>query len=270
MAVVSALRESPSALLRNPVVLVPVILIAALQLPQLVLQAVDPLVGAVASLVVSVAMLVLVPFFQGGIVAMADEALDGRTSLDTFVAAGKANYLSILGAYLLILGVYLVLSVVTFVATALVGGGVIAMAQGGASGSGGLGLLAIIAVLLFGFLVYLLFVFFLQFYGHAIVLDDLGAVAGLKRSAVRVRHNLLSVFGYTLLTGVIGGGIGLVFGVLSVLTAPGTAASAGVDVPLAAVVVVALVAAAVTGVVGAFLGIFSVAVYRRLSLPGDL
>lgn len=270
MAVFDALRESPSALLRNPIVLVPVILLAALQLPQLALQAVNPLLGAAVSLVVSVAIIFLVPFFQGGIVAMANEALDGRTSLGTFVDAGKSNYVSIFGAYLVLLGINLALGVVTIVASAVVGGGVLAMAQGGASGGGGVGVLAILGIVAVGFLVYLLIAFFLQFYGHAIVLDDLGAIAGLKRSAVRVRHNIVSTVGYMLLSGVVGGGVGLLFGVLSLLTTPGAAAGAGIDVPVAAVVVVAVVATAATGVVGAFLGIFSVAVYRRLPLPGEM
>ncbi|GAB3418530.1 hypothetical protein GCM10027435_18700 [Haloparvum alkalitolerans] len=269
MAVVDALRESPSALRRNPVVLVPVILLAALQLPQLALQAVNPILGAVVSLVVSVGIVFLVPFFQGGIVAMADEAIDGRTSLDTFVAAGKSNYVSIFGAYLALLGINLALGVVTIVASAFVGTGVLAMAQGGSSGAGGIGVLAILGIVAVGFLVYLLVAFFLQFYGHAIVLEDLGAVDGLKRSAARVRHNLLATFGYMLLSGVVGGGVGLLFGVLSLLTTPGATAGAGIDVPVAAVVVVAVVAVAATGVVGAFLGIFSVAVYRRLPLPGE-
>ncbi|WP_058366081.1 DUF7847 domain-containing protein [Haloparvum sedimenti] len=267
MAVFDALRESPSALLRNPVVLIPVILLAALQLPQLALQAVNPLLGAVASLVVSVGIVFVVPFFQGGIVAMADEALDGRTSLDTFLDAGKSNYLSIFGAYLALLGINLALGIVTVVASAFVGTGVLAMAQGGSSGAGGIGVLAILGIVAAGFLVYLLVAFFLQFYGHAIVLDDLGAVDGLKRSAARVRHNPLATFGYMLLSGVVGGGVGLLFGVLSLLTTPGATAGAGIDVPIAAVVAVAVLAVAATGVVGAFLGIFSVAVYRRLSIP---
>jgi hypothetical protein len=63
------------------------------------------MLAVVTSLGVSVLFVFLLPFFQGGIIGMTDEALLGRTSLGQFFQSGRANYLSIFGAYLLLLGV---------------------------------------------------------------------------------------------------------------------------------------------------------------------
>jgi hypothetical protein len=60
MAVLNALRRTPSALRRNPVVLVPILVISLFQIPQLALQAVNPLLSSVVSLVAIVGLLVLV------------------------------------------------------------------------------------------------------------------------------------------------------------------------------------------------------------------
>ena len=53
MAVLTALRESPSALARNPVLFVPVFVAMAVQLPVLLVQSVNPILASVASAVVS-------------------------------------------------------------------------------------------------------------------------------------------------------------------------------------------------------------------------
>ena len=98
MAVLEALRETPSALLRNPVVLIPVAIIAVLQIPQLVLQSVSPLLSSLVSMGLSLLMIVFIPFLQGGLIGMSTEALDGHTSLETFVDVGKANYVRLLVA----------------------------------------------------------------------------------------------------------------------------------------------------------------------------
>jgi len=42
MAVLSALRRTPGALQRNPVLFVPVLVIMLFQVPQVVLQSIDP------------------------------------------------------------------------------------------------------------------------------------------------------------------------------------------------------------------------------------
>ncbi|MFB6123446.1 MAG: hypothetical protein ABEJ78_08310, partial [Haloferacaceae archaeon] len=178
MSVLKALRQTPRALQRNPVVFVPVLAVMLFQIPQLVLQSVNPLLASAVSLAISLVFLFLTPFFQAGIVAMADEALDGRTSLATFVDAGKSHYVSVFVAYLLIVGVNLVLGFVVFVA-ALVGG--FAFLGGGHFGAVGMGVIAVLGVVaLVVVFAYLAFVFLVQFYGQAIVLDGHSAIDGLK------------------------------------------------------------------------------------------
>lgn len=79
MAVLNALRRTPSALARNPVLFVPILALALVQVPQLALQSINPLLSSVVSLAMSLVFIVVIPFFQGGTIAMADESLDGRT-----------------------------------------------------------------------------------------------------------------------------------------------------------------------------------------------
>jgi hypothetical protein len=100
MAVLSALRRTPGALQRNPILFVPVLVITLFQVPQLVLQSINPLLASVVSLEFSLIFILVKPFFQAGIIGMADEALDGRTSLESFLREGKVNYVSVLVACL--------------------------------------------------------------------------------------------------------------------------------------------------------------------------
>ena len=109
MVVLNALRRTPGALRRNPVLFVPILVISLFQVPQLALQAVNPLLSSIVSLGLSLVLLVVMPFFQGGLIAMADEALDGRTAVQTFIEAGKTNYVSILVASLALMAVNFVL-----------------------------------------------------------------------------------------------------------------------------------------------------------------
>lgn len=263
MAVFSALRRTPGALARNPVVFVPVLVLMAFQVPQYVLQSVNPLLSTLYSLAMMAVYVLVVPFFQGGILGMADEALDGRTSLGAFVAAGTANYVSMLGAYLAILAANVVLGIVA--ALLFVAGGLAAYT----SGDAGTGVAAIGAVVVAGAvlaLVYLLLVIFVQFYGQAIVLDDEGAVGGLKRSLSVVRHNLLATVGYTLLLAVVGMVAGLVFGLASIAMSPTSAAALGVPaLSLPAVVLVAVVVTLLGSLMGGVFGTYSVAFYRALT-----
>jgi hypothetical protein len=67
---------------------------------------------------------------------------------------------------------------------------------------------------------YFLIALVIQFFGHAVVVDDLKAVESIKRSAWCVRYNLVTVCGYTVLA-VLGGAVfGLFGGLFSLLTSP--------------------------------------------------
>jgi hypothetical protein len=272
MAVFAALRRSPGAVVRNPVLLVPILAVALVQLPTIILQSVNPLLASVASLVVSLVFVAVIPFVQAGLLSMADEALDGSTSLATFVDSGKRHYVPVLVAYLAILAVNAGIGMIGLV-VALAGG---AVALG--AGATGLALPVVAAVGVLVALVvlgYLAVIFLVQFYGQAIVLEDLGAVDGLKRSVAVVRGNLAGSLGYAVVAGILGGVVGAVVGVGSALTSAGRTPSGGgaapptagllPEVSLPVIVAVSVGAVALLALVSGVLTVFSVAFYREIT-----
>jgi hypothetical protein len=263
MAVLKALRQTPGAFWRNPVIAIPMIALMLLQAPSFATEFVDPFVAVAISVAISVVYIFLIPFFQGGIIGMADEALDGSTSLGTFMAAGKSNYLSIFGAYLLLIAVNAVFGIAVFFAFFL---GIGAAYIGGNGGGGGTSFIIVAAIGLIVVLGYLLFNFFIQFYSQAIVIDANGAVDGLKRSISIVRRNLLSTFGYSLLAGAIGIGFGVFVGVLSAFASPTSMATLTPETPpLTWLIGIGIIGGALTVLLGTFLAIFAVAFYRTIS-----
>lgn len=205
---------------------------------------------------------------------MANEALDGTTSFQTFVEAGKRYYLSMLAAYLLMLGGMIVVgiaaSLISFVAVLIIG-----VLSGGPFGASDP---LFIGMFLIGTSVFLLVLFvplfFVQFYGQAIVVDDQSAVDGLKRSVGLVRQNLVSVFGYSVLVF----GAGLIFG--AVASIPSMLLSMQMqmtevpamlplpDVSLPVVAALTVVGHILLGLLGSLFLVFSVAFYRTLD-SGD-
>jgi hypothetical protein len=248
----------------------------------LLAQSVHPLVGSIVSLGVSGLTIFVVPFFFGGIIGMANEAIDGRTSAETFVREGKTNYVSILVVYLGLFAVNLVLGFV--IAFAAIIGGIFFLGSAGQPSLVPLAILGLIGGLaLFG---YLGIAFVIQFFGHAIVVDDLEAVDSLKRSAWCVRHNLVAVLGYTVLSAVGGAVFGLFGGLVSLLTSPqfsrrpgmagesmGPAASPlPVDLPtvgIAGTAVLVLLLVVLTGLFGGLFATFSTAFYRTIRPVDD-
>lgn len=260
MGALKALQRSPSALARNPVLVIPVLIVGLFQVPQLLLQATNPLLASLVSLGISLVFVLVMPFFQAGIIGMADEALDGRTRLGTFVADGKENYVTVLIAYVLLLVIGFVLFLVFFVISFVLSILVLPSLEFSGFAVGVMGLVFVIA-----YLPMLLFVFFIQFYGQAIVLDGESSMDGIRRSVGLVRRNLLSTLGYTVVGGVFGGGLGLVLGGLSMLASPQPAQL--FDLPEISFPVLAtaiLVVIVLASVVGSFLAIFSVAFYREI------
>ncbi|MFC4357748.1 hypothetical protein ACFO0N_07275 [Halobium salinum] len=267
MGALSSLRTGGRAALRNPVLFGVAALLSLLQLPQFALQLLDPWLASVGSLLFTGVFVFVLPFFMGGILGLANEAVDGETRFATFVESGKAHYVSLLAVYLAVLAVSFVFGIVVTIAAVAMG---VAAVAGGSGG--GLALFGVGAVVLLVALVGFLLLFFLQFYGQAIVVDDLGAVDGLKRSAAVVRRNLLSTFGYTLFVSLVGGGFGLVVGVTSALLttptgpAPTPAApTVGVAQPSLALVAVLSAVVLVGGtLMGGLFSAYSVAFYRDI------
>jgi hypothetical protein len=275
VVVLQALHSAAAAVKRNPILFVVAAAASLLQLPGVLAQFAAPLVGGVISLGFSAVSLFVMPFLFGGLIGMANEALDGRTSFGTLVSEGNAHYLSILVVYFSLFAVNFVLGFV-LVFGAIIGG--VVVYTGGQSTAL---LVAVGAIALLGLLGYLVVAVTIQFFGHAIVVDDLDAVASIKRSAWCVRHNLLAVLGYTLLTAVGGAVFGLVGGLFSLLTSP---ASPGAAVPtstpaashlpvavpsvgIAGTVGLVVVLVVATALFGGFFAAFSTAFYRAIR-PG--
>lgn len=265
MDALKALQQSPPALARNPVIVIPALIIGLSQLPQLLLQATSPLLASLVSLGISLLFIFIMPFFQAGIIGMADESLEGRTRLSTFIADGKAHYVNALIAYILLLvigfGLFIVLFILFFITAFVLSILIPPYMESSGLTVGVMGL-----VLLISYLPILLLVFFVQFYGQAIVLDNESSIDGIRKSVTLVRRNLLSTFGYTVIGTVFGGGLGLVLGGFSMVASPQPGPF--VDLPelafptlTAAILVLIVLASAI----GSFLAIFSVAFYREMA-----
>jgi len=264
MTVLSSLRRTPRALRTNPVLFVPVLIVMLFQVPQLALQSINPLLSSVVSLGLSLVFIVVMPFFQGGLIGMADEALGGQTTLQTFVEDGKSNYVSILVAYLALMAVNFVLGMIAFFVAIF--GGVFLLQDGGLQ-SANVAVLAVIGVIgTVVLLLYLLLTFFVQFYGQAIVLEELGVVDGVKRSISVVRHHLVSTLGYSLVGVVIGGLAGVVFAAASIVMSPQSATAFQLPAPTLPIIAgTSLVVVAAGTLFGGFFVVYSVSFYRAIT-----
>lgn len=264
MVVLAALRRAASALRSNPVLFAVMGVVALVQLPLLAAQAAGPAASTVVSMVFNLGFIVVFPFVQGGLLAMADEAIDRRTSLETFVGVGKDNYVQLLVGYAVLFGVNLAVSLGA-VLLLVFGGGILLVLSPDVAALGLVPLALLALLVLAVVLAYLAFVFVVQFYGHAVVLDGLEAIEGFKRSVGLVRRNLLGVLGYSMLMWVAGGALGLVVGGLSVLLAPPPGVDLGLpELSLAGQAGVAAAVVALTALLGAVMLTYSVAFYRAI------
>ncbi|WP_181691322.1 hypothetical protein [Natronomonas sp. LN261] len=260
MAALNSLHPAVRALIRNPILIVIVGLYGLVQLPQLALQPTQPIVAAIISLGITGLMLVVMPFFQGGLLGMADEALNGQTSLGTLVSEGKTNYIRLLLAYLALFAVNLIFGFIAFIVVLL--GGVGLFAGDSRPGLAALGAIAVVGILFA--LAYLLVIFFIQFYAHAIVLTDTTLVDGFKRSVSLVRQNIVSTLGYTLILlvgSLVFGGIG---SIASLLLSPQATELPLPDVSMPVLAGAAIVYVVALAILGAFYATYSVAFYRSI------
>jgi len=204
MALRQALRATPRVLREQPILFVPMAIFGALQTPQLFTETLDPMLSVVASLVGTVVFAFVTPIFYGGAIGMAnDAATDVRTSMSRFWRHAKECYVSLLFAYLFLIGISLVfgfLIVITAIVGFIVG-----------FGAGPPGAILAGAVVIGLILLFFIVMVALGFYGHAIVIEGLGAVDGLSRSVQVVRQNLVPMVGYVIVAVALGGLSGGVF-----------------------------------------------------------
>lgn len=274
MTALQSLRPAASGVARNPLLIVITALFGLSQLPNMFLQPTRPLLAAGVSLLSTGVLIFALPFFQGGLLAMASEAIRGQTSLETLIVEGKAQYVSLLLAYFVLLAINLTFA---FLVVFAVFFGVVGASVSGLPAGDSWTLLAVIAIVGGGLtVVYLLITLTIQFYAHAIVLDGTELVDGFRRSVGVVRSNLLSVFGYSLVLligGLLLGTVGAIGGIVSAAwgaTSPAVPASPLADFvmriePTTAVVAgVGVLYVAATGLFGALYATYSVAFYESI------
>jgi len=185
MSAIGSLSTALATLRDHPVILFGGLLFALLGELSVLL---DVYVGSLAQLLATPISLFLTPFLLGGFVAMIHGALEGSTSVGTFVRGGKDNYVSMLGATLVFVGIFIGVSIVGTIV--LVVAGLAGFAVGG-----GLVVVALVGVVL---LVVLAVVFmFVQFYDAAIVVSGERAIDSFSHSVGLVSRNLASVIGFS-------------------------------------------------------------------------
>jgi hypothetical protein len=215
MAVTTALRDALSLLRKHPVLFIPMAVFAVLQIPQLFMNTLDPLVSIAGSLLFTAIFAFVTPVFHAGTIGMTDDVASGRpTSLSRFWTHVKEHYVSVLGAYLVVLGVSFGFGFLLFFGGIVAGAAVIG-ADAGLGVTVAVGLVAALVSL-----VYLIGLFAVHFYAHAIVIEEYGVTGGLTRSVEVVRNNIVSVLGYGVLSTVIGGVIGAIYAGLIMLVFP--------------------------------------------------
>lgn len=204
MGAITAAGRAVDTLKRNPVIFLGALFLGLLSLPSYVLQTEQ--VPLIATAWAGVAFFIS-PFLTGGLIGMAAEGLQGRTSLGRFVAAGRSNYVHLLLVAILLLvviGVFAGLGAVALVAIFAFG----ISATGGVSA--GTGTLVVVGGLVLLYLLVLVALsLLLQFVYQAVVVDDVGPVAAFKQSYRTVRENLVGAIGVgliaLLLSGVLSG-----------------------------------------------------------------
>jgi len=195
MSAVQSLRTATDALARSPILFLGGLAYALVVLPQRALQLAGiPLAPAALQLLT----FFVTPFVVAGVLGMAREALDGDTSLRALSETGKDRYVDLLLATIVEFGIQLAFGV-AFLVLALIA---VVASAGGAVGPVALVGAALGVLLAFAYLAVL---FLIQFYPVIVVVDDAGPVDAVTGSVAFVRSNVVSTFGYSVITVVLGG-----------------------------------------------------------------
>lgn len=207
MGAITAASRAVETLQRNPVIFAGALFIALLSLPSYALQTEQ--IPLLATAWAGVAFFIS-PFITGGIIGMAAEGLQGRTSLGRFFAAGKSHYLHLLLVAILLM---IVIGIVAGLGAAAIV--LVAIFAFGISATGGLNAsmetLAIVGVLVLLYVLALAVIsLVLQFVYQAVVVDDVGPVAAIKQSYQTVRGNLVGAIGVGLIGLLLGGVLGAI------------------------------------------------------------
>jgi hypothetical protein len=201
MAAIASLRRALGALAGSPVLFLGGLALGLVLLPQSAAQLAGvPLVPTL----LQVLTFFVTPFVVAGLIGMADEALEDGTAFSTLTTVGRERYVPLLFGNLIqfaIAAVFGIVVAIVAVVFAVVVGVSAVGAAGGFNPAAVGGGVVVLAVVVFGVLLlaYLLVAFVIQFYSVAIVVDELGAIDGFRRSYRVVRSNLLPTLGFSLI-----------------------------------------------------------------------
>ena len=200
MAAIAALRTAFGALRRNPVLFLGGLLYGIVVLPQSALQ----LAGIpLAPTALQILTFFVTPLVLAGLLGMADEAIDGDTSLRTLRAVGTDKYVPFLiGQF-----VEVVINVAFGIVAALIGIALVLTVGFGTLTAGNVSPAALAFAGVVGLVVLLValaLLFFIQFYPTLIVVADADALDSFTESYRFVRVNLAATAGYTLIQVAIG------------------------------------------------------------------
>ena len=199
-SLMGALSSFPRALklaLTQPALLIPALIYALLALPQMLMQFFKSGTSftAVAADVAYVLLLWLIsPFFTGGLLSTAAQALEGGVDLTTFFQNAKRVYL-----YLLLAVVIYGLAMFIGLFLLVVVGFLLAAAAKLVFSSGFAIAFALVFVVLGG-VVLLVVMLMLSFYDVGVAIEGLDPVQTFKNSFRFVKSHFASVIGFLLLT----------------------------------------------------------------------
>lgn len=262
MSVIKSVRAAVRHLREQPILFVPLVIYALLQVPQMFLESIEPMASMVVSLLFTSVFIFLTPLVYAGAVGMANDAATGtRTSLGRFWRHATDHYVSVLVGYLFLtalsFGFGIGISIAIFAAFLV-----------GAAGEGGLVLTAAAASVVLLFVVaFLVAMFAIHFFTHAIVIEDHGAIDGLSRSVHVVRHNLRPVVGYGVIALALGAATGGLYAGIVSLTFP-SAPAPGEPAPVPELLPALLGSGgivAVSTLFATFFAAFSVVFYRDVT-----
>jgi len=194
MAAIQSLMESFGVLKRNPVVFWIGALYGAIIIPQSMLSRMGIPILPVALQIVT---FFVTPFALAGLLGMVYEGRVRGTRLVTFVNVGKKKYDSVLVGNLIRFAIQVLFTAVAFLLLVFT----IGLSLTAVNPASKLRTIGLTVIALFGVIVllYLLLFFFLQFYTAAIVVDNVGAIEGYRRSIGVVMRNPVQTLGFSVL-----------------------------------------------------------------------
>ena len=195
-----ALSSFPAAwrlVLTRHALFLPAFIYAILSLPQMLLQLFysDTSTGLVAaSAAYSLLLWLISPFFAGGLLATAAEALRSEVDISSFLSNAKRSYI-----YLLLAGIIYLIVAVAGIVVVVITGVVFALAMRAVFPQD----FALISALLFMLLSSVLLgaiLIMLNFYDVGIAIDNLDPIKTFKNSFNFVKSHAVSVLGFLLLS----------------------------------------------------------------------